>query len=75
MNNIITTLAMSFLSAQWHVQTNGILHQNFVGYAIDAVNENTVAFIIHTDFFSCVSYSIIRSSMGFDIFYISGRYN
>lgn len=40
---------MSFLSAQWHVQTNGILHQNFVGYAIDAVNENTAAFILHTD--------------------------
>ncbi len=40
---------MSFLSAQWHVQTNGILHQNFVGYAIDTVNVNTAAFIIHTD--------------------------
>lgn len=40
---------MSFLNAQWHEQANGILHDNYTGYAIDAVDENTASFIIHTD--------------------------
>ena len=48
-NKILIITSISFLFSQWNQQTNGVLHQNFTGYSIDAVNENVATFSVDSD--------------------------